>query len=54
MADLSQLFATAARLAAEGQTDQAMQTYREIVRAEPSHATRISILRCCTVGVICR
>jgi protein O-GlcNAc transferase len=38
MTDLPQLFATALRLAAEGQTEQAAQTYREIVRAAPGHA----------------
>ncbi len=38
MSDLSQLFATALRLAAEGQAEQAVQAYREIVRAEPGHS----------------
>ena len=38
MPDLSQLFATAQRLAAQGQAEQAVQAYREIVRAEPAHS----------------
>ena len=38
MADLSQLFANALRLAAEGQPERAEQAYREIVRTEPGHS----------------